>query len=130
MTSRIKALFAEYNIDLKGNLKEQICSQNDAAFYKGLLHLLHLTLQMRNSITGTDTDYLISPVMNAKGEFYDSRKCGKDLPENADANGAFNIARKGLWIIEQINKAADDELARINLAISNKEWLRYAQGLD
>lgn len=130
LTSRIKALFVEYNIDLKGNLKEQICSQNDAAFYKGLLHLLHLTLQMRNSITGTDTDYLISPVMNAKGEFYDSRKCGKDLPENADANGAYNIARKGLWIIEQINKAADDELARINLAISNKEWLRYAQGLD
>jgi CRISPR-associated protein Cpf1 len=125
LTERVKELFAKYHIDVKGNLKEQICSQTDATFFKELLHLLHLTLQMRNSITGTETDYLISPVMNAKGEFYDSRVCGKDLPENADANGAYNIARKGLWVIEQIKHA--DDLTKIKLAISNKEWMRYAQ---
>lgn len=128
LTERIKVLFAKYQIDLNGNLKEQICSQTDATFFKELLHLLHLTLQMRNSITGTETDYLISPVMNAKGEFYDSRACGKNLPENADANGAYNIARKGLWVIEQIKHA--DDLTKIKLAISNKEWMRYAQGLN
>lgn len=125
LTERVKELFAKYHIDVKGNLKEQICSQTDATFFKELLHLLHLTLQMRNSITGTETDYLISPVMNAKGEFYDSRTCGKNLPENADANGAYNIARKGLWVIEQIKHA--DDLTKIKLAISNKEWMRYAQ---
>lgn len=125
LTERVKELFAKYHIDVKGNLKEQICSQTDATFFKELLHLLHLTLQMRNSITGTETDYLISPVMNAKGEFYDSRVCGKNLPENADANGAYNIARKGLWVIEQIKHA--DDLTKIKLAISNKEWMRYAQ---
>lgn len=128
LTERIKELFVKYQIDLNGNLKEQICNQTDAAFFKELLHLLHLTLQMRNSITGTETDYLISPVMNAKGEFYDSRACGKNLPENADANGAYNIARKGLWVIEQIKHA--DDLTKIKLAISNKEWMRYAQGLN
>lgn len=125
LTERVKELFAKYHIDVKGNLKEQICSQTDATFFKELLHLLHLTLQMRNSITGTETDYLISPVMNAKGEFYDSRVCGNNLPENADANGAYNIARKGLWVIEQIKHA--DDLTKIKLAISNKEWMRYAQ---
>ena len=128
LTSRFKELFVQYDIDLKGNLMEQICSQNDATFFKELLHLLHLTLQMRNSITGTETDYLISPVMNAKGEFYDSRKCGNNLPNNADANGAYNIARKGLWIIEQIKQTED--LSKLKLAISNKEWMRYAQGLE
>lgn len=127
LTERIKELFVKYKLDLNGNLKEQICNQTDAAFFKELLHLLHLTLQMRNSITGTETDYLISPVMNAKGEFYDSRVCGKNLPENADANGAYNIARKGLWVIEQIKHA--DDLTKIKLAISNKEWMRYVQGL-
>lgn len=127
LTKAFKELFEKCDINLKGNLKEQICAQNDAAFFKGLLHLLHMTLQMRNSITGTETDYLISPVMNAKGEFYDSRSCVNNLPNNADANGAYNIARKGLWIIEQI-KAADD-LSQLKLAISNKEWLRYAQGV-
>ncbi len=127
LTERIKELFVKYKLDLNGNLKEQICNQTDAAFFKELLHLLHLTLQMRNSITSTETDYLISPVMNAKGEFYDSRVCGKNLPENADANGAYNIARKGLWVIEQIKQA--DDLTKIKLAISNKEWMRYVQGL-
>lgn len=125
LTERVKELFAKYHIDVKGNLKEQICSQTDATFFKELLHLLHLTLQMRNSITGTETDYLISPVMNANGEFYDSRTCGNNLPENADANGAYNIARKSLWVIEQIKHA--DDLTKIKLAISNKEWMRYAQ---
>lgn len=127
LTERFKALFVKHQIDLNGNLKEQICSQSDASFFKELLHLLHLTLQMRNSVTNSEVDYLLSPVMNASSEFYDSRTCGKNLPENADANGAYNIARKGLWIIEQIKQA--DDLSKPKLAISNKEWLRYAQGL-
>ena len=127
LTSKFKALFEKYNIDANGNLMEHICSQGDAIFFKELLHLLHLTLQMRNSITGTEVDYLISPVMNANGEFYDSRTCGKNLPVNADANGAYNIARKGLWAIEQIKQA--DDLTKLKLAISNKEWMRFAQGL-
>ncbi len=127
LTGKFKALFSKHQIDLNGNLKEQICSQNDASFFKELLHLLHLTLQMRNSVTNSEVDYLLSPVMNTSGEFYDSRTCGKNLPENADANGAYNIARKGLWIIEQIKQT--DDLSKLKLAISNKEWLRHAQGL-
>ncbi len=128
LTNKFKDWFAKYDIDVNGNLMEQICSQNDATFFKGLLHLLHLTLQMRNSITGTEVDYLISPVMNASGEFYDSRTCEKSLPMNADANGAYNIARKGLWIVEQIKRS--DNLSKLKLSISNKEWLRYTQGLE
>ena len=83
---------------------------------------------MRNSITGTDTDYMTSPVANAKGKFYDSRNNNPTLPENADANGAYDIARKGLWVIEQIKQA--DDLKKVKLAISNKEWLVFAQKFD
>ena len=127
LTEKFKALFSKHQLDLNGNLKEQICNQDDASFFKELLHLFHLALQMRNSVTNSEIDYLLSPVMNASGEFYDSRICGKNLPENADANGAYNIARKGLWIIEQIKQT--DDLSKLKLAISNKEWLRHAQGL-
>ena len=80
---------------------------------------------MRNSITGTETDYLISPVANDEGEFYNSRNANNKLPQNADANGAYNIARKGLWCLQQINKT--DDLKKIKLAISNKEWLQFVQ---
>ena len=125
LTESYIALFKEYNIDYKSKLKEQITSKTEKDFFEQMLFLFKLTLQMRNSITGTQTDYLISPVADKNGNFFDSRKNIENLPNNADANGAYNIARKGLWIIEQIKKAKD--LKKIKLSISNKEWLQFVQ---
>ncbi|MEQ9310054.1 MAG: type V CRISPR-associated protein Cas12a/Cpf1 [Balneolaceae bacterium] len=109
------------------DLKTQILSHNDKTFFERLMYLFKLTLQMRNSITDSNVDYLISPVMNSKGEFYDSRKAGAELPKDADANGAYHIAQKGLWVLQQINKHKVDDWKKINLAISNKEWLQFVQ---
>lgn len=125
LTDKFKEFFAKHQIDINGNLKESIVQQGSADFFKGLLYLLKLTLQMRNSETGTDIDYLQSPVADANGNFYNSGSCDKSLPENADANGAYNIARKGLWIVRQIK--ASDDIRNLKLAISNKEWLQFAQ---
>lgn len=135
LTDEFKKLFQTYGVDFSVNLKEQILNQTDKSFFYnekqdkdapfGLLQLLRLTLQMRNSITGTEVDYLISPVPDEKGQFYDSRKCGDDLPQDADANGAYNIARKGLWVVQQIRQSTD--LKKLKLAISNKEWLCFVQ---
>ncbi len=128
LTDSFIELFKEYNIDYKSKLKEQIIqiiSKTEKDFFASLLYLFKLTLQMRNSIIGTETDYLISPVADKNDNFFDSRKNIEKLPNNADANGAYNIARKGLWIIEQIKKAKD--LKKIKLSISNKEWLQFVQ---
>lgn len=126
LTYEFILLFKQYGIDYKCNdFKELITKQTEKTFFERLLHLVKLTLQMRNSFTGTDTDYLISPVTNGKGEFYDSRMANNTLPQNADANGAYNIARKGLWVVEQIKQAND--LKKLKLAISNKEWLAFVQ---
>ena len=125
LTIEFKRLCAHYDIDINGNLKEAISNQTKKTFFEDLMYLLKLTLQMRNSITGTETDYLVSPVADENGKFYDSRTCGTSLPENADANGAFNIARKGLMLIEQIK--ASDDLAKLKFDISNKSWLNFAQ---
>jgi hypothetical protein len=46
-------------------------------------------------------------------------------PENADANGAYNIARKGLWLVRQIKQTHPGD--KIDFAITNKEWLQFAQ---
>lgn len=125
LTNAFIKLFDQYGIDYKTNIKEAISLQSEKVFFERLLHLLKLTLQMRNSITGTDIDYLISPVANCEGEFYDSRTASTTLPQNADANGAYNIARKGMWVVEQIKETAD--LKKLKLAISNKEWLGFVQ---
>ena len=125
LTSEWKSLFAKYNIPLDANLKEAILLQSNKTFYTDILHLMKLTLQMRNSVTGTDIDYMVSPVANECGEFFDSRFAKDGLPVNADANGAYNIARKGLWLAQQIKNASN--LSEVKLAITNKEWLRFAQ---
>ena len=125
LTSELKDLFAHYKIDINSNLKEAISAQSEKTFFTELLYLLKLTLQMRNSITGKETDYLVSPVADDNGNFYDSRTCNDTLPKNADANGAYNIARKGLMLIEQIKKAKD--VANIKFDLSNKSWLNFAQ---
>lgn len=124
LTPAFKALFERYGIALDQSLQTSIVAQSSKEFHESLLHLLRLTLQMRNSITGTTIDYLVSPVADASGKFYDSRTCNADLPQNADANGAYNIARKGLWAINQIRQATTDS---VKLALSNKEWLQFAQ---
>ena len=125
LTKAYSDLFAKYGINLAHNLKEAIAGQNEKDFFERLIHLVGLTLQMRNSITGTDIDYMISPVADEAGNFYDSRKCSDDLPKNADANGAYNIARKGLWVARQIQSTPIG--ASVNLSLTNREWLHFAQ---
>ena len=125
LTEEIRQLFSKYGISCNENLKDAIARQTEKNFFEVLIHLLNMTLQMRNSKTGTDIDYLISPVANENGQFYDSRTCGASLPENADANGAYNIARKGLWVARQIQKKDSSE--KVDMSISNKEWLNFAQ---
>jgi CRISPR-associated protein Cpf1 len=126
LTEQFKMFFEKYGIDYTSvNLMALILLQTEKSFFEGLLFLFKLTLQMRNSITGSDIDFLISPVANTNGDFYDSRTAGATLPQNADANGAYNIARKGMWVIEQIRETSD--FKKLKLAISNKEWLAFVQ---
>ena len=133
LTDEFKSLFNEFGIDYKGNLKDSILSISNVDFYKRLIKLLSLTLQMRNSITGStlpEDDYLISPVANENGEFYDSRNykgTNAALPCDADANGAYNIARKALWAINVLKDTPDDMLNKAKLSITNAEWLEYTQ---
>ena len=125
LTVLFKQLFDRYDINIHGNLMETIQQQTEAKFYQELMHLLKLTLQMRNSRTNSEVDYLLSPVADEHGHFFDSREDIETLPNNADANGAYNIARKGLWVIRKIQETPEGE--RPSLAITNKEWLQFAQ---
>lgn len=130
MTEAFKNWFDAKNISYEsGNdLRSDICKSEEKEFYVEFLGLVKLMLQMRNSITGrTDVDYLISPVKGKNGTFFDSRKAYTNLPLDADANGAYNIARKVLWAIDVFKSTETDKLKSAKIAISNKEWLRYAQ---
>jgi len=125
LTERLTELFSNYGIDYTTNLKEQILNQTDKAFFVELLGALRLTLQLRNSRKSTGEDFLFSPVADENGCFFDSRKANDNEPKDADANGAYHIALKGLWVLDTIRNTEEGKNPK--LAITNKEWLSFAQ---
>ena len=133
-TERIKALLTKYGVDFSSKtLKDDILKVDRSDFFTELLYQFKLTVQLRNSVansTAPEDDYIISPVADKNGVFYDSRNYDQNssLPCDADANGAYNIARKGLWAIEQI-KAADD-ISKVRFSIKQKEWLKLVQSSE
>lgn len=129
-TLKLKQLLDDKKISYvsRNDLKSDILNQNDAAFFKELTSILKMTLQMRNStIAGEEKeqDYIQSCVMNEKGEFFNSDNATELQPKDADANGAYNIARKGLIMINRIKELKEGQ--KLDLLITNKEWLQYAQ---
>ena len=136
LTQEFKNLFDKYKIDYK-NLKQEILTKSNPQFFNavkvkdgfyGFAILFKLLVQLRNSITGEMEDYILSPVKDKQGKFFDSRTCSNNLPKDADANGAYNIARKGLMLVDRI-KSSDDKL-KIDYSIKNADWLSYVQELD
>lgn len=145
-TEKLQKIFESNGIDYKSgnNIQDSVMaigadlkegakpSKEISDFWDGLLSNFKLILQMRNSNARTGEDYIISPVMADDGTFFDSReefKKGENakLPLDADANGAYHIALKGLSLINKINLSKDEELKKFDMKISNADWFKFAQ---
>lgn len=127
ITHELKELFNKYGIDYSCDLKSQIINMDNKDFFERLTYLLKLSLQFRNSVTGTMKDEIISPVVDDKGNIFVSGKDPK-LPIDADANGAYNIARKGLMCIRDIKNTMDNKLNRVKYKLSLEDFLNFVQG--
>jgi CRISPR-associated protein Cpf1 len=104
--------------------------------WQSLRYALELIQQIRNSgeKDSKDDNFLYSPVRNENGEHFDTRhpENNGDLFEikDADANGAYNIARKGLimdahikhWIESGRPTKKGEKSQYLDLLISDKEW--------
>lgn len=111
--------------DLKGQIVEK-------GIEAEIIDIFRLTVQMRNSRSESEDreyDRLISPVLNDKGEFFDTATADKTLPQDADANGAYCIALKGLYEVKQIkeNWKENEQFPRNKLVQDNKTWFDFMQ---
>jgi hypothetical protein len=132
LTTNFKELLENFMIDIKGDIKKQIenldASKNDnKVFFKKFIFLFQLICQIRNTNpneTGNDNDFILSPVF----PFFDSRKNnGAHLPKNGDDNGAYNIARKGIIVLNKISdyvkKNENSQKMKWNdLFVSSVDW--------
>lgn len=145
-TDEFKKIFGQHRIDFESgnNLIDSIMEigadlkQNEkpskvvADFWDTMLKNFKFVLQMRNSNAASGEDYIISPVKNADGTFFDSRKEKElgdkaKLPIDADANGAYHIALKGLLLLKRFAKTDESNLKKADLRISEAEWFEFAQ---
>lgn len=122
------------------NIKlEKTTSKPDIAAWESLRFTIDVIQQIRN--TGEDerdSDFIFSPVRDENDNHFDSRvfldreKENIAMPSSGDANGAFNIARKGMLMSEHIRAwikkekpKYDKNTSDLNLFISEDEWDLY-----
>ncbi len=122
ITSKLKDLFEQNRIQLT-NINKQLVDRKKelaAELFQNIIFYFNLIMQIRNydrEKEGGDADYIQCPSC-----LFDSRKSegnGKlSLITNGDANGAYNIARKGFMQLCRIRKNPDDPMK----LITNKDW--------
>jgi CRISPR-associated protein Cpf1 len=136
MTENFRKLFEDAGIDISGNILEQIKGlviKGNEKFFRDFIFFFNLVCQIRNTQKekdGDENDFILSPVV----PFFDSRKDnGKNLPKNGDDNGAYNIARKGIVILNKISQFAEknEDCGKMKweyLYIYDTEWDNFSSG--
>lgn len=137
VTENLKELLNKQSIDFENgkDIKESIIEKCTASFFSSFIWNLRLLLQMRycyKDANGEEIDYILSPVYDdINKRFFDSRQAKEAEPKDADANGAYHIALKGLLLLKRIS--GDKNVLKLNkndkldLSISNKEWHDFVQ---
>lgn len=113
VAKKIDELFEKYGIDRNQGINDQTKQQN-SQFWQEFEKYFNLILRIRNSQkkirkfnektekveeSGEDQDFLHCPKCH-----YHSDKGFRGKNWNGDANGAYHIAVKGIWAIQQIQK--------------------------
>lgn len=126
ITAKMKELFKSNNIDYlnEKDLRNRITDLNSKDFFNSLLFYLRLVLQLRYSNGGNcdENDYILSPVSDINGKFFDSRHAAESEPKNSDANGAYHIALKGLRLIRGIENGTI-----LKTGNETTDWFTFAQ---
>lgn len=143
ITKEIKDLLENNGISYedKKDLKEEINQKSkdlQASFFRDFIFYIKLILQIRNTDKekeGNENDFIMSPVCDDIGRFFDSRKAkdfGPYFPQNGDENGALNIARKGIILLERISHFKNDKgdcekMSWADMYIDKISWDKFTQ---
>jgi CRISPR-associated protein Cpf1 len=107
------------------DIREKIVQSNDSDLIKTVYHAFLDTLRMRN---GDDNeDYIISPVKDCRGDFFRTDPNRTDIPKDADANGAYNIALKGELMLRMIAEKYDSEKKLEIPKMEHAAWFEFMQ---
>lgn len=128
ITAFIKCILEKGGIPYNSSsLQDDIVAKRSKELYEKIFFAFYLLSETRQTISGTKKDDIYCPECD-----FDSIKGFQDRKEfNGDANGAYNIARKGLMILEKIRQFGKSkdiaEMGWGELSISIEEWDKFTQ---
>lgn len=143
-TADLKNIFKENGIRIDSDVTAQIKERDlPGNFYERMLKNINIILKIRNTKKEKDEngfevkeDFLNCPVcgFNTRNDkkllALPGRYKGKEKFEfNGDANGAYNIARKGAIVLQKINEYPNDliDMSNQDLTVYQEEWDKYLQ---
>jgi len=139
----LKKLFHENGINFQNfsNISQLIKTRNfeNENFYKPFIYIISLILQLRNTtieINQNENNEKYRDFISCPHCYFHSEnnlitltkryKGKKPFEFNGDANGAYNIARKGILILQKINKAKRlEEIEYGGLTVTQQEYDKY-----
>ncbi|MCS6983413.1 MAG: hypothetical protein NZL83_04515, partial [Candidatus Absconditabacterales bacterium] len=129
-TKELDTRCTKYNIEKHSDILAQIQHQHSVGCLQTLIWIIDLIMQIRNS-DDQQNDFILSCVEDDNGKKFDSREYYKltdqektntvPKPTSGDANGAYNIARKGILMLEKIKQG------KKSLYVSDTEWDDFVQ---
>lgn len=131
LTQSIMSLLKEFEISFENGsdiLPSLLSKNEDKQVYQlfdQLFRLFKALVQLRNS--DSKEDFIISPVKNKDGFYFNSNDfdASSSLPCDADANGAYNIARKGLILVRRIKEWDPKANPYPDMKIEDKTWFDF-----
>lgn len=127
VTEILKETFKNAEIEWENgeDLIPILTASDNASLLRTVTWCLRLVLSMRYSSEADKRDFILSPVRMPSGRTFCSETAPDSLPMDADANGAYNIARKGAIVLDRIREGVKNPTI-----IKNEDWLEYAQRDD
>ena len=123
LTEELKNILQLNDIEVVDEKDYKNIVLNDSNLLKKFISVYKLAVQMRNTNNELGEDSIISPIIK-NGKNYNTNNKLEGLPIDADGNGAYNIALKGLCIIDRYKKSNDE---KINTRLSNNDWFSYIE---
>ena len=128
LTVYLRGALKEFGISPEsGNLREEIKLVKSKNLYEKIFFAIFLLTETRQTISGKDVDYIHCAECGL-----DTREQFQNLEFNGDANGAYNVARKGIMILEKIKQYKNqfggvEKMGWGDMSISITEWDKFTQ---
>ena len=127
ITDKLVDLFKKHKVNINQEINKQIKhfdKRENKLFWNTLIYHFNLISNIRNK-TGDGDDFILCPSCHFDTRSNKGKLSNGNLIKNGDSNGAYNIARRGLMLVDKI--VASKGTSKPNLSLKLTDWDKYVK---